>query len=260
MPSKIEGRPSFLAAATAVATPLGAATLAPPARTIRSPACKPLSPASDESLTPSTTAPLWSDGTLKRCREPWSSAPRVRPSTCGCCATGASGAISWPSGPLFWLAPSCCSDGRVPDRTSISCGLPSRSTVRCRVSPLCDWATRRVSSVFEPTSWPFSPITTSPGLTPALSAGPQLCGEVLGQIGGKGEADADRATRRGEDLGIDPDHPAVDVEGRAAGIAAIDRGVDLDEVDEAVADVAAIGRDDAGGGRIAQPIGIADGD
>ena len=44
------------------------------------------------------------------------------------------------------------------------------------------------------------------------------------------KADADRAARRRDDRGIDADDFAVEVEQRAAGIAAIDGGVGLDVV------------------------------
>ena len=78
--------------------------------------------------------------------------------------------------------------------------------------------------------------------------------------GGNGEGDADIAARRREDRGVDADHLAVEVEGRTAGIAAVHRRVDLDEVViGAGADVAAAGRDDAGGHRAAEAERIADG-
>ena len=68
----------------------------------------------------------------------------------------------------------------------------------------------------------------------------------------------DAAGRR-EDRGVDADHVAVDVEGRAAGIAAVDRRVDLDEVViGAGADVAAARRDDAGRHGAAEAERIAD--
>ena len=90
-----------------------------------------------------------------------------------------------------------------------------------------------------------------------LAAGDQLLGDVVGDIGRNGEADAHRAARGREDGRVDPDHPAVDVEGRAAGIAPVDGRVDLDVVDELLADVAPVGRDDAGCGRAAQAEGVA---
>src|SRR6185437_9024933 len=52
----------------------------------------------------------------------------------------------------------------------------------------------------------------------------------LGEGGGDGEADADRAAIGRIDRGVDADHLAVEVEGRTARIAAVDRGVDLQEI------------------------------
>ena len=69
-------------------------------------------------------------------------------------------------------------------------------------------------------------------------------------VGRDAEADADRAAGRRVDRGVHRDHLAVDVEGRAAGVALVDRRVDLDEVVVGTrADVAAARRDDAGGRR-----------
>ena len=63
------------------------------------------------------------------------------------------------------------------------------------------------------------------------------------------------------DRGVDADHIAVDVERRAAGIAFVDRRVDLDVVViGAGADVAAARRDDAGRHRAAEAERIADRD
>ena len=74
-----------------------------------------------------------------------------------------------------------------------------------------------------------------------------------------GEGDADIAARRREDRRVHADHFAVHVEGRAAGIAAVHRRVDLQEVVVgAGADVAAFRRDDAGGHRAAEAERIAD--
>ena len=78
-------------------------------------------------------------------------------------------------------------------------------------------------------------------------------------VGRDREGDADRAARRREDRGVDADHIAVDVEGRAAGIALVHRRVDLDEVViGAGADVAAARRDDARRHRAAEAERIAD--
>ena len=67
--------------------------------------------------------------------------------------------------------------------------------------------------------------------------------------------------RRREDCGVDADHFAIEIEGRTAGIAAIDRRIDLQEVViRAIADIAAAGRDNAGGDGAAKPERVADGD
>src|SRR5262245_61744354 len=58
----------------------------------------------------------------------------------------------------------------------------------------------------------------------------KLSDDALHRLGGNVESNPDRAARRGEDRGVDADDIAVDVEGRAAGIALVDRRVDLDEV------------------------------
>ena len=89
----------------------------------------------------------------------------------------------------------------------------------------------------------------------------QLPTTLSAVVGRNGEGDADVAARRREDRGVDADHLAVEVEGRAAGIAAVHRRVDLDEVVVgAGADVAAAGRDDAGRDRAAEAERIADRD
>ena len=60
---------------------------------------------------------------------------------------------------------------------------------------------------------------------------------------------------------LTPIDVAVDVEGRPAGIALVDGRVDLDVVVIGTgADVAAFGRDDAGGHGAAEAVGIADRD
>ena len=74
------------------------------------------------------------------------------------------------------------------------------------------------------------------------------------------ETDTYRTAGRGEDRRVDADHPAEHVKRRPAGIAAIDRGVDLDVVDKRLADVAAIGRNDPGRGGATQAKGIANRD
>ena len=78
-------------------------------------------------------------------------------------------------------------------------------------------------------------------------------------IGWNVEANADRAAGRGEDRSVHADHVAVHVEGRTAGITLVDGRDDLDEVViRAVADVAAVGRDDARRHGAAEAEGIAD--
>src|SRR6202012_3298084 len=76
-----------------------------------------------------------------------------------------------------------------------------------------------------------------------------------------GEADADAAARRREDHRVHADDLALDVEGRAAGVAAIDRRVDLDEVRiRTISDIAADGRHDTGGDGVGETERIADRD
>ena len=89
----------------------------------------------------------------------------------------------------------------------------------------------------------------------------QLLHDALGDVARDGEADADAAARRREDRGVDADHLALGVEGRAAGIAVVHRRVDLQEVVVgAGADVAAARRDDARRHRAAEAERIADRD
>ena len=89
----------------------------------------------------------------------------------------------------------------------------------------------------------------------------ELLHDVLDDVAGDGEADADAAARRREDRGVDAHHLAFGVEGRAAGIAVIDRRVDLQEVVIGPgADVASARRDDAGGHRSAEAERVADRD
>ena len=87
----------------------------------------------------------------------------------------------------------------------------------------------------------------------------ELGDDALHGGGRNRERDADAAARRRIDRGVDADHLAFGVEGRAAGIALVHRRVDLDEiVIWAVADVAAAGRDDAGRDGAAETERIAD--
>ena len=82
-----------------------------------------------------------------------------------------------------------------------------------------------------------------------------------GHGSGDGEADADRAAGGREDGGVDANDLALEVEGRTAGVALVDGGVDLQEiVIGARADLAATGGDDAGGHGAAKAEGIADSD
>src|SRR5262249_56143554 len=65
----------------------------------------------------------------------------------------------------------------------------------------------------------------------------------------------------GKDGGVNADYLTVEIEGRAAGIAAINRGIGLDVVVVGAGiDVAVARRDDAGGHRAAEAEWIADGD
>src|SRR5262249_23309893 len=87
----------------------------------------------------------------------------------------------------------------------------------------------------------------------------ELSNDRLHGRSGDGKGDAYRAARGGKDGGIDADHVAVDVEGRAAGIAFVDRRIDLNEVVVRPGpDVATTGRDDTGGHRAAEAERISD--
>ena len=94
-----------------------------------------------------------------------------------------------------------------------------------------------------------------------LAAVPELGDHGLDGVRRDGEAHAHRAAVRRVDGRVHPDHLALEVEQRAAGVAAVDRGVGLDEVDvRAGGDVAGHGRDDAAGDGAAEAEGVADGD
>src|SRR3984893_13173236 len=68
----------------------------------------------------------------------------------------------------------------------------------------------------------------------------------------------DRAARRRVNCGINADHLPVKIEGRSAGVAAVDRSVDLQEiVVKALVDVTPECGDDPGGHRAAEPERIA---
>src|SRR5260221_6688892 len=60
----------------------------------------------------------------------------------------------------------------------------------------------------------------------------QLRDHSLGEVRGDGEADADAAAIRRVDRRVDADHLTLLGEGRATGVAAIDRGVELQEMVE----------------------------
>src|SRR5690606_35402122 len=91
--------------------------------------------------------------------------------------------------------------------------------------------------------------------------GLQLLYDVLGDVDGDGEADAHVAARTGEDLRIDADHLAGQVEQRASGVAGIDGHVGLDEghILLVTADAAAGGADHTGGHRVVEAEGRSDG-
>ena len=87
----------------------------------------------------------------------------------------------------------------------------------------------------------------------------QLRDDVLHRLGRNVESDADRTAGGREDRRVDADHVAFDVEARAAGIALVDRRVDLNEVViRTGADIAAAGGHDAGGHGAAESERIAD--
>ena len=87
----------------------------------------------------------------------------------------------------------------------------------------------------------------------------QLRDHVARDAGGDREADADAAAGRRVDRRVHADDVAVEIERRAARVAAVHRRVDLDEVViGARADVAAARRDDAGRHRAAEAERIAD--
>ena len=80
-------------------------------------------------------------------------------------------------------------------------------------------------------------------------------------VGRDGEADTDAASGRREDHRVHADDLAANVEGRAAGISAVDRRIDLDEVRVwTVPHIAADGRNNAGGYGVAEAERISDRD
>ena len=144
---------------------------------------------------------------------------------------------------------------------------PVRSTRISMSSPGCWLLTMRETSAEPLTAWPSISVMTSPGSTPALSAGPpgvtvltSAPDGALGSVGSEvstprhgrailsprlqarddlahgvrrhGEADADVALRvaGGGDLRVDADDAAGLVEQRAARVAGVDRRVGLDDL------------------------------
>jgi hypothetical protein len=115
----------------------------------------------------------------------------------------------------------------------------------------------RLSAISSVTCWmrtPSQPRRSSPN-----------CRKLIDHAGhglrGHRKADADRAAGRRDDQRVDADHLAVEVEQRAAGIAAVDGGVGLDVVVIGPGiDVAVARRDDAGRHRAAEAERIADRD
>src|SRR6185437_12963921 len=65
---------------------------------------------------------------------------------------------------------------------------------------------------------------------PRLAEFAELRDDLGDALRGDREADADRAARRRDDRRVDADHVAVHVEQRPARIAAIDRGIGLNEI------------------------------
>ncbi len=89
----------------------------------------------------------------------------------------------------------------------------------------------------------------------------ELVHDLLDRARRNGEADAHASARGRIDGCVHADDLTLLVEGRPAGIALVDRGVDLQEpVVRAVADVAALRREDAGRDGVAETVRIADRD
>ena len=87
----------------------------------------------------------------------------------------------------------------------------------------------------------------------------QIGHDPLGDMGRDRESDADIAAGRRSDGGVDPDHLALEVEGRTSRIAAVHGRVDLDEIVIGTgADVAPVRGDDPGRHRPAEAERIAD--
>src|SRR6202051_3878636 len=150
-----------------------------------------------------------------------------------------------------------------------SCGLSTIAPLVCfrpRLSAMSAVTGRTCTpsppGVMEPLSlrWARRPLHAEPAARDVALV-LELGDDELRRSGWNVEADADRPARRREDRGVHADHVAVHVESRTAGIALVDRRVDLDVVVIGPrADIAAAGGDDAGRHGAAEAEGIADTD
>src|SRR6476660_5420862 len=86
----------------------------------------------------------------------------------------------------------------------------------------------------------------------------QLTHHLLDEGRRHGKRDADTAAGGREDRGVHADDLAVQIEGRATGVAAIHRCIDLQIVIRTRANVPVVGRDDSASHRAAEAEGIAD--
>src|ERR1700710_2692350 len=143
-------------------------------------------------------------------------------------------------------------DGRAIDREDAVLGAQTRARrwPRRLYARHHDAGRRRVSLRIRDTDT--QPATVD---MPALF---QLRHDPFGQLARDSEADADRAAGRGNDGGGHADDLTRHVEGGSAGVAGIDRRIELQEVVERPAhDVAPTGGDYAGGDGAAEAEGIA---
>jgi len=114
-----------------------------------------------------------------------------------------------------------------------------------------------VSAMSGVTDWISTPI--QPRVTAPFSF--QLLDDVFHHVARDRKTDADASARGREDRGVDADDLAFLVEGGAARVAVIHRGVNLQEIVIGPrADVAAAGGNDAGRHCAAEPERVADGD
>ncbi|MNQ61493.1 hypothetical protein D3C85_758080 [compost metagenome] len=96
--------------------------------------------------------------------------------------------------------------------------------------------------------------------TTDLAFGLELVGNAHGDVDRNGEGQTHEAAGTGEDLRVDADHLAVQVEQRAAGVTRVDRHVGLDErYIVLVRQAAALGADDTGRHRVVEAEGRTDG-